>query len=114
MSTGMPPAAEVASMITRASSALPAGRSITVATPVDVSLCGHAHTSTDGPAAGRGADPGPASTISDSARNGAVLVAVANFDPNSPNWAWEARDRTSPHAAASQNTVEPPLPSTTS
>lgn len=47
-------------------------------------------------------------------RNGAVEVAAANLAENSPNTAWAARRRTSEKVAASQNAVEPPLPSTTS
>ena len=44
----------------------------------------------------------------------AAEAAEANFAPNSPNEANCAEDSMSPKVAASQNAVEPPLPSTTS
>ena len=62
MSTGRPPAAEVASM-TMSASPEPSGRCTGTATPVDVSLCAHAMTSTDGSDCGLGALPGSALMI---------------------------------------------------
>jgi hypothetical protein len=59
-------------------------RSTPTITPVDVSLCAHATTSADGSEVGAGASPGSALTMIESCRNGASLVALANFDENSP------------------------------
>src|SRR5699024_1825048 len=132
MSTSSPPAPEVASMTTRASSSMSSGRAIDVATPVEVSLCGQASTSAasspevasagegtrgaEARAAGLGiADvPGSAASTSEDSRWGAPSVAFANVGPNSPKVACAARRRTRPKAATSQNTVDPPFPSTTS
>ena len=49
-----------------------------------------------------------------SPRCGAALAAAANFEPNSPKDRNCARSSIRPNVAASQNAVEPPLPSTTS
>ena len=49
-----------------------------------------------------------------SSRCGAALVTAANFDENSPITRCVLRRSMSPNAAASQNAVEPPLPSSTS
>ena len=71
-------------MSTRAS---PAGRVTGTITPVDVSLCAQATTSTSSPPAadaGSGASPGSASTTIGSARNGAPSVTFVNLLENSP------------------------------
>ena len=47
-------------------------------------------------------------------RCGARPAASANFDENSPNTRCSLRRRISPNVAASQNSVEPPLPRSTS
>jgi hypothetical protein len=52
--------------------------------------------------------------MEDSARNGALLVAEANFEPNSPKDRCCALFSTSPKLAMSQNAVEPPTPRITS
>jgi hypothetical protein len=84
-----------------------------MATPVDVSLCVKAYTSTsDGFASG--CVPGADSTISGDPRCGAAATASANFDENSPNTRCCERSSISPNVSTSQNTVVPPLPSTTS
>ena len=112
MSTGRPPAAEVASTRTSAPS-VPSGRATGAITPVEVSLCAHAYASMPASARAAGALPGSARSTEGSPRNGAPAVTSANFEENSPNTRCCARSRTSPNAAASQNAVAPPLPSTT-
>src|SRR6185369_894936 len=109
MSTGRPPAAEVASMSTSAS---PWGRTTGTATPVEVSLWAQATTSTDG------SDSGPMSAIADgglgalpasalmmigSPTNGFLTTHEANFELNSPYVRCSERSSISPNAAASQN-----------
>ena len=49
-----------------------------------------------------------------SSRCGAPRATAANFDENSPITRCELRRSMSPNAAASQNSVEPPMPSSTS
>src|SRR5256885_344941 len=100
MSTGIPPAAEVASTSISAS-ASPATRFTGRATPVDVSLCGHAYASK--PAAPRGSTPLPYSTrrTSCSDRNGAAAVTAANFAENSPHTTCCTRDSTRLNVATS-------------
>ena len=93
---------------------MPAGRTTGAMTPVEVSLCGHAYTSTPATASGSGRVPGSEVRMSDGARNGAWSVALANFEPNSPKLRCWARSRTRLKAAASQNAVEPPTPRITS
>ena len=83
MSTGRPPAAEVASM-TMSASPESSGRCTGTATPVDVSLCAQAMTSTDGSDCGLGALPGSALTMTGSPTNGFLATAEANFELNSP------------------------------
>jgi hypothetical protein len=46
--------------------------------------------------------------------NGFLATHEANFELNSPYVRCSERSSISPNAAASQNAVEPPLPSTTS
>ena len=58
--------------------------------------------------------PGSLRTTLGSARNGAAVVAAANFEENSPNTRCCERSRTRLSTAMSQNAVVPPLPSTTS
>ncbi len=83
-------------------------------TPVDVSLCAQAYTSAPGTARAAGRVPGSPLVTTESARNGALFVTVANLLVNSPYARCAARSRTRLNAAASQNAVVPPLPSTTS
>ena len=83
MSTGSPPAPDVASMTTSAPSD-PAGRCTGTATPVEVSLCAQAMTSTDGSDCGFGALPGSALTMIGSPTNGFLATAEANLALNSP------------------------------
>src|SRR5215468_10689037 len=114
MSTGSPPAPEVASMSTSASSSAPAGRRTGAITPVEVSLCAQAYASTPASARGSGLVPGAELITVGAPRNGAPLTTVTNLAENSPNDRCWARSRISPNAAMSQNAVLPPLPSTTS
>src|ERR1700744_3287297 len=106
MSTGRPPAPEVASMTTSASPES-AGRRTGTATPVDVSLWAHAMTSTDGSDLGSGALPASDLRTIGSPTNGFLTTAEANLELNSP------KDRCSdflsitPKGAASQNAVAP-------
>ncbi len=72
-------------MTTSASSALPATRRTGAITPVDVSLCGHAYTSTPSSATGSGCVPAADSITVGASRCGAFATAAANFAPNSPN-----------------------------
>ena len=58
-------------------------------------------------------EPGSAFRTSGASSHGAA-AALANFAPNSPKEQSCARRSIRPNAAASQNAVEPPLPSTTS
>ena len=83
MSTGRPPAADVASIAIRASPA-PAGRCTGTATPVEVSLCAQAMRSTEGSLTGSGAPPGSALTTIGSPTNGFLATAEANLALNSP------------------------------
>jgi len=62
----------------------PWGRATATATPVEVSLCAHAITSTDGSLCGSGALPGSALMMIGSPTNGFLLTAEANFELNSP------------------------------
>ena len=61
-----------------------------------------------------GAVPGSLFGIDGSSRNGARAAAAANFDENSPNTRCWLRCSIRPKTAASQKTVVPPLPSSTS
>lgn len=61
-----------------------AGRCTGTATPVEVSLCAQAMTSTDGSDCGCGALPGSALTTIGSPTNGFLATAEANFALNSP------------------------------
>ena len=83
MSTGSPPAPDVASMTTSLPSES-AGRRTGTATPVEVSLCAQAMTSTDGSDCGSGALPGSALTMIGSPTNGFLATAEANLALNSP------------------------------
>ena len=85
-----------------------------MATPVDVSLCVSAYTSTDASATAAGWSPVGLEMTIGSPRCGAAAQASANFDENSPNTRCWLRDSTRPNVATSQNTVVPPLPSTIS
>jgi hypothetical protein len=58
--------------------------------------------------------PGSALSMIGSPMNGFFFTAEANFALNSPNARCSERLSISPNAAASQNAVAPPLPSTTS
>jgi hypothetical protein len=111
MSTGRPPAPEVASMRTSAS---PAGRRTGTATPVEVSLCAQPTTSTDGSLCGSGALPASDLMMMGSPTNGFLATQEANFELNSPKDRCSERLSISPNAAASQNAVAPPLPRMTS
>src|SRR6187402_580384 len=113
MSTGRPPAPEVASMTINLPSE-PAGRCTGTETPVDVSLCAQAMRSTDSSDCGFGALPASALTMIGSPTNGFLATQDANFALNSPNVRCSERLSTSPKAAASQNAVDPPLPRMTS
>ena len=62
----------------------PSGRCTGTATPVEVSLCAHAITSTDGSDCGFGALPGSALMTIGSPTNGFLATAEANFELNSP------------------------------
>ena len=84
MSTGRPPAPEVASITTSWPSIASAGRTTGTATPVEVSLWAQARTSQEGSACGSGAVPGSDLTTTLSARNGAPCVDSANLAENSP------------------------------
>ena len=84
MSTGNPPAPDVASISTSWSSVAPAGRTTGTATPVEVSLWAQAYTSTSGLAAFSGASPGAEVMTTGSPRKGALPVTVANLPENSP------------------------------
>ena len=61
-----------------------AGRCTGTATPVDVSLCAQATTSTDGSDCGSGALPGSALMTIGSPTNGLAATAEANLELNSP------------------------------
>ena len=113
MSTGRPPAADVASMRTNASPE-PAGRWTGRATPVEVSLCAQAIASTDGSDVGTGALPGSALMTIGSPMNGLAATAEATFALNSPKVRCSDLESIRPNAAASQNAVAPPLPRITS
>ena len=84
-------------------------------TPVEVSLCGHAYTSTPASAVGGGEGSGlgldDRRVAEERARS---AVTEPNFAENSPKLRCWARSRTRPNAAMSQNAVEPPLPRTIS
>ena len=83
MSTGRPPAADVASMAISASPD-PSGRTTGTATPVEVSLCAQPIRSTDGSDCGFGALPGSALTMIGSPTNGFFATQEANLLLNSP------------------------------
>ena len=104
---------DVASMTTNASPES-AGRWTGSATPVDVSLCAQAITSTDGSDCGLGALPASDLMITGSPTNGFLATEEANFALNSPKDRCSERLSISPNAAASQNAVAPPLPRMTS
>jgi hypothetical protein len=85
-----------------------------MATPVEVSLCVRAYRSTPASATGSGWRARSVVITDGSSRNGAALAAAANFELNSPKdrcWLFE---EIRPKVAMSQNSVAPPLPSTTS
>ncbi len=75
----------MASISTSASSSAPATRRTGAITVVEVSLCGHAYTSTPASATGSGRVPGSLDTTVGSSSHGATFTALANFDENSPN-----------------------------
>ena len=77
-------------------------------------MCAHAIASTDGSERGSGALPGSALSTIGSPMNGFFSTAQANLELNSPYARCSDRLSISPNAAASQNAVAPPLPSTTS
>ena len=83
-------------------------------TPVDVSLWVSAYRSTPGSATGFGCVPGSVRMIEGSSRNGAASAACANLLENSPKVRCCDLLRIRPNVAMSQNSVAPPLPSTTS
>ena len=60
------------------------------------------------------ARPGSVSHTCGSSRCGAARATAANFDENSPITTWVLRCAIRPKTAASQNSVEPPLPISTS
>ena len=64
----------------------------------------------------RAARPSPASALTTvgALRCGAAATAAANFPENSPNRACALCRVINENSATSQNSVEPPLPSTTS
>src|ERR1700754_2818494 len=101
MSTGSPPAADVASIAIRAPSE-PSGRCTPTATPVEVSLWAQPMRSTDGSDCGFGALPGSALTTTGSPTNGFLATAEANLLLNSPYVRCNERLSISPNAAASQ------------
>ena len=82
-----------------------------MATPVDVSLWVRAYTSAPTTSSSEGWSPGSPRTTVGSPRWGAADAASANFDENSPNTAWALTRSINENVAASQNRVEPPLPS---
>ena len=92
----------------------PAGRCTGTATPVEVSLCAQAITSTDGSLCGSGALPASDLMTMGSPTNGFFATAEANFELNSPKARCSERLSINPNAAASQNAVAPPLPRITS
>src|SRR3954468_21025584 len=100
MSTGRPPAPEVASMTTSVSLPLaPEGRAIWVMTPVEVSLWAQPTTSQPSATARMtGASPGSADARTGSSRNGAPSVTLANLEENSPKTPCWLRRRTRPQA----------------
>ena len=83
MSTGSPPAPEVASTATRASVA---GRFTATIAPVEVSLWAQPTRSASVPSSSEvaGAVPGSKAWISGSVSHGAFLETVANLPENSP------------------------------
>jgi len=95
-------------------SASPAGRATGAMTPVEVSFCAQATTSTPSADCGSGASPGSAVTTTGSPRNGAPCATLANLAENSPKERCSERSRIRPNAAMSQKQVAPPLPSATS
>ena len=104
----MPPAALVASITVSAPSS-PRTRSTGAETPVEVSLCGQAYTSTPSTGLGVVREPGSALRTSGACSHGAA-AAAANLPPNSPKTRFCARFSMRPNDAASQNAVDPPLP----
>ena len=70
--------------MTTSASPEPSGRATGTATPVEVSLCAQAITSTDGSLCGSGALPGSALMMIGSPTNGFLATAEANFALNSP------------------------------
>lgn len=89
-------------------------RLIGAATPVDVSLCVSAYTSTPASVFGSGWVPGSEAITVGSASHGASLEALANLDENSPKLRCCDLDSMSPWVATSQKAVDPPLPRITS
>ena len=65
-------------------------------------------------ARGSGCVPGEDTMTSGSSRWGAPCTTAANLEENSPKLRCWLRRSISPKAAASQNVVVPPLPSSTS
>jgi hypothetical protein len=105
----------VASTATSAPGSAPSdGRRTSIDTPVDVSLWVSAYRSIPARPSASGWVPGGEVMTSGSSRNGAADTPAANFDENSPNDRCCDLRSTSPKIAASQNSVVPPLPSTTS
>lgn len=85
-----------------------------MATPVEVSLCVSAYTSTPASARASGCVPGSDETTVGSSSHGASFAALANFEENSPKDRCCDLRSISPWVATSQNAVAPPLPRTTS
>ena len=105
----MPPAALVASMTVRAPSS-PWTRCTGAVTPVEVSLCGHAYTSTPSTGSAAVRVPAAASRTSGASSHGA-FAAPANFAAElAEHEVLRSGVSMSPKAAASQNAVDPPLP----
>ena len=77
-------------------------------------MCGVAYASTPSSKDGNAAVPGSAVMIVGSPRCGAILIALANLEPNSPKLAACARSSIRPNTATSQNAVAPPTPRITS
>ena len=120
MSTGRPPAPEVASISTSASPA-PAGRATGTITPVEVSLCAQATTSAP-PVARPAADRGRVGRVAGVGRDDDRVLEERRAGGDVGELLRElavgqvqrARAATRPNAAASQKAVAPPLPSATS
>ena len=84
-------------------------------TPVEVSLCGQAYTSTPSTTSTSLREPAGGLDARAGASSHGAAAAAANLAPNSPNVeVLGCGVSMRPKAAASQNAVEPPLPSSTS